>query len=153
MRRLKKEAVPSLLKWTKNIEPKQQHLTSERPRNSRAEQEEKTDTSSEAETEMCNEGLNTISRKVQTVSQENCPLHNDLPCKHRFSVSHLRSKCMYSMKKEENFFNQFTGFSSYTDLSNVLNFVLPDLDRKRLVYWWTYQAKASYIKTEKLFND
>ena len=64
LRRLKKEAVPSLFKWTKNIEPKQQHLTSEKLSNSRAEQEEETDTSSEAETEICNEGLNTISRKV-----------------------------------------------------------------------------------------
>ena len=91
MKRLKKEAVPSLFKWTRNIEPKQQHLTSEKLRNSRAEQEEETDTSSEVEAEMCN---------VQTVSQENCPLHVDLPCKHRFSVSHLRSKCMYSMKRK-----------------------------------------------------
>ena len=153
MRRLKKEAVPSLFKWTKHIEPKQQHLTSEKLRNSRAEQEEETDKSSEAETEMCNEGLSTISRKVQTFSQENYPLHNDLACKHRFSVSHLRSKCMYSMKKEVNFFNHFTGFSSYTNFSNVLNSVLPDLDRKRLVYWGTSQAKASYINTEKLFTD
>ena len=55
---------------------------------------------------------------------------------------------MYSMK--DKFFNHFTGFSSYTDCSNVLNFVLPDLDRKRLVYWGTSQAKASYSNTEKL---
>ena len=57
------------------------------------------------------------------------------------------------MKKEVNFFNHFTGFSSYTNFSNVLNSVLPDLDRKRLVYWGTSQAKASYINTEKLFTD
>ena len=60
---------------------------------------------------------------------------------------------MYAMKKEDNVFNHFTGFSSYTDFSNVLHFVLPDLDRKHLVYWRTSQAKASFINTEKLFND
>ena len=36
---------------------------------------------------------------------------------------------------------------------NVLLFILPELDRTRLVYWNTKQAKESYIDTEKLFNS
>ena len=101
---------------------------------------------------MRTEGLNAISRKMETVFQERCYLNVDSPCNHRFSVDHLKSKCIYSVKKEEKIFTHFTGFNSYSDFKNVLEFVLPDLDRKRLVYWGTSQAKASFVDIEKLFN-
>ena len=57
------------------------------------------------------------------------------------------------MKKKDEFLNHFTGFGSHTDFNKVLNFIFPDLDRKRLVYLRSSQAKASYINTEKLFTD
>ena len=60
-------------------------------------------------------------------------------------MGHPKSKCINSVKKEEKIFTHFTGFNSYSDFKNVLEFVLPNLDRKRFVYWGAAQAKASFL--------
>ena len=57
-----------------------------------------------------------------------------IPCSHKFSVAHLLSKCT-TPKIEEKLFTHFTGFSSHGEFMNTLQFVLPNLDRKLLIYW------------------
>ena len=75
-----------------------------------------------------------------------------LPCRHRFSVSHIVSKCTTD-KKERKYFNHFTGFNSYSYFNNSLLFLLPGLDRRQITYWGTKLAQESYINTEKLFDS
>lgn len=43
--------------------------------------------------------------------------------------------------------------NSYVDFMNVLKFLLPDLDRKKLIYWDSEAGKSSVIDTEKLFDE
>lgn len=44
-------------------------------------------------------------------------------------------------------------FTRYIDFKNTLLFLLPGLDRKRLVYWNSKKAKSRVIDTEKLFDE
>ena len=60
--------------------------------------------------------------------------HLQIPCSHEFSVVHLRLKCM-TPKKEENMLTHFTVFNSHGEFMNKLQFLLPNLDRKLLIYW------------------
>ena len=63
----------------------------------------------------------------------------------------LLSKCTTLSK--EKLFTHFTGFNSYVDLMNTLKFLLPNLDRKNLIYWDSEAGKSSVIDTEKLFEE
>ena len=49
-------------------------------------------------------------------------------------------------------FTHFTGFSSHGELINILQFLLPNLDRKQLIYWDSEARKNSVIDTERLFD-
>ena len=74
-----------------------------------------------------------------------------IPCLHSFSVYHLLSKCT-TLSKEEKLFTHLTGFNSYVDF-NTLKLLLPNLDRKNLIYWDSEAGKSSVIDTEKLFEE
>ena len=94
---------------------------------SRTEEEEATDTASEGEGDMAvstRTGEELISRKTQTYEDDICSKldeHLRIPCLHKFSVSHLLSKCT-TPKKEARFFTHFTGFNSHGEFVNTCNF-------------------------------
>ena len=121
------------------------------------EKEEATDTASEGEGNMMDansSGKELFSRKTQTFEDDICSKLDDysrIPCLHSFSVSHLLSKCI-TPRKEEKLFSQFTGFNSHGEFMNTLQFVLPNLDRKILIYWDTATRKNSIIDTETMFG-
>lgn len=149
--------VPSIFQWTKNVS--HQRSTSVM---------EKLDTITKASTDpdmslekdvdlLCSQQAKFVHRSTQTSESNSCcatdgaSANGSASCSHRFSVSHLRSKCT-SRKKEVKLFTHFTGFNSYEDFDNSLQFVLPGLDRTRLIYWQTKQRISSTIDTEKLFE-
>ena len=123
----------------------------------RIEKEEATDTASEGEGDMMDAnspGKELISRKKQTFEDDICSKLDDysrIPCLHSFSVSHLLSKCI-TPRKEEKLFTHFTGFNSHGEFTNTLQFVLPNLGRKILIYWDTATRKNSIIDTETMFG-
>ena len=113
----------------------------------RAEEEEETDTASEGEGDVVtntNSDISLVSRKTQTFEDDMCTTSDDherIPCSQKFSVAHLLS-----------LFTHFTGFSSHGEFMNTLQFVLPNLDRKLLIYWDSEARKNSVIDTERLFD-
>ena len=124
---------------------------------SRIEQNEATDTASEGEgDELRVSGLTLTSQKTQTYEDDFCDDSIDIsfrvPCLHRFSLSHLLSKST-TPSKEEKMFSHFTGFDSYAGFMDTLKFILPNLDRKLLIYWDSTAGKSSVIDTEKLFEE
>ena len=64
----------------------------------------------------------------------------------------MLSKCT-TPQKEEKLFTHFTGFNSHGEFINTLLFLLPNLDRKMLIYWDTATRKSNVIDTEKLFEE
>ena len=56
-------------------------------------------------------------------------------------------------KKEEKLFTHFTGFNSDGEFLNTLQFLLPNLDRKVLIYWDIATRKFNVIDLQKLFED
>ena len=124
---------------------------------SMTEEEEATDTASEGEGDISvsiRTGQQLISRKKQTFEDDICSKLDDslrIPCSHKFSVSHLLSKCT-TPKKEEKLFTHFTGFNSHIEFMNTLQFLLPNLNRKMLIYWDTATRKCNIIDTEKVFE-
>ena len=74
-----------------------------------------------------------------------------IPCIHKFSVSHLLSTCT-TPEKEDKLFTHFTGFNSHDEFMNTLQFLLPNLDRKNLIYWDTATRKSVVVDTEKLLE-
>ena len=156
-RRLKRNVVPSIFAWTKNLPERSERTAAKKLEDYRTEQDEATDTASEGEgDELIVSGQALTSRKTQTFEDDFC---NDLQdeshrisCSHKFSVSHLLSKCT-TPNKEEKLFTHFTGLNSYVDFMGTLQFVLPGLDRKQLIYWDSEAGKSSFIDTEKLFED
>jgi len=157
---LKVDAVPSIFSWNKDKQDKVQPVKRsavEKLNQSRAEEEEATDTASEGEGDAAvstRTGEELISRKTQTYEDDICSKLDEnlrIPCLHKFSVSHLLSKCT-TLKKEDKFFTHFTGFNSHGEFMNTLQFLLPNLDRKMLIYWDTATRKSIVIDTEKLFE-
>ena len=67
-------------------------------------------------------------------------------------MSHLLSKCT-TKSKESKLFTHFAGFNSHEEFMNSLRFVLPGLDRGRLIYWDTKAGRSTTIDTEKLFDE
>ena len=112
------------------------------------EEEEATDTASEGESVMAvftRTGKELIYRKIQTYKDDICSKLDEnrrIPCIHKFSVSHLLSKCT-TPKKENKLFKQFTGFNSHDEFMNTLQFLLPNLDRKKSDLLGYYDKKIS----------
>lgn len=77
--------------------------------------------------------------------------HWRIPCSHKFSIGHLLSKCT-TPKKEEKLFTHFTGFNSHGEFMNTLQFLLPNLDRKLLIYWDSEARQTTVIDTETMFD-
>ena len=157
-RRLKRDVVPSIFAWSEESPETVARSAVEKLNTSRQEEEEATDTASEGEGEetFTPSGLTLTSRKTQTQEDDFCDEITDIshriPCLHSFSVYHLLSKCT-TLAKEEKLFTHFTGFNSYVDFMNVLKFLLPNLDRKNLIYWGSEAGKSSVIDIEKLFDE
>ena len=57
------------------------------------------------------------------------------------------------LSKEEKLCTHFTGFNSYVDFMNLLKFLLPNLERKKLIYWDIEAGKSSVIEMEKLLDE
>ena len=155
---LKDDAVPSIFVWTKKtFQSTKRSSVLEKLEARRIEKEEAADTASEGEGDMIDansSGKELISRKTQTFEDDICSKLDDfsrIPCLHSFSVSHLLSKCI-TPSKEEKLFTHFTGFNSHGEFMNNLQFVLPNLDRKILIYWDTATRKNSIIDTETMFG-
>ena len=116
----------------------------------RTEEEKATDAASEGEGVMAfstRTGEELISRNTETYEDDICSTLDEnrrIPCIHKFSVSHLLSKST-TPKTEDKLFTHFTGFNSHDEFMNTLQFLLPNLDRKNLIYWDT-------VDTEKLFE-
>ncbi|XP_058946272.2 uncharacterized protein [Pocillopora verrucosa] len=156
-RRLKRDVVPSIFAWSEESPETVARSAVEKLNTSRQEEEEATDTASEGEGEetFTLSGLTLTSRKTQTQEDDSCDEITDIshriPCLHSVSVYHLLSKCT-TLAKEE-LFTHFTGFNSYVDFMNVLKFLLPNLDRKNLIYRGSEAGKSSVIDIEKLFDE
>ena len=157
-RRLKHEAVSSIFAWSEESPGTVARSAVEKLNTSRQEEEEATDMASEGEGEetFTLSGLTLTSHKTQMQEDVFCDEITDIshriPCLHSFSVYHLLSKCI-SLTKEEKLFIHFAGFNSYVDFMNVLKFLLPNLDRKNLIYWGSKAGKSSMIDIEKLFDE
>ena len=61
------------------------------------------------------------------------------------------SKCTTSAK-EKKYLQHYTCFKSYQQFREILDFVLPDQDRKNIIYWNTAVAKANLVDTNLLFG-
>ena len=159
-KRLKDDAVPSIFAWNKDkCQSKKRCSVTEKLDAIRTEEDEATDTASEGEgnvvTSSSGKDLGLISRKTQTFEDDMCTTSDDhwrIPCLHKFSVAHLLSKCT-TPKKEEKLFTHFTGFNSHGEFMNTLQFLLPNLDRKLLIYWDSEARKNSVTDTETMFDD
>ena len=156
-KQLKTGVVPSIFAWNKDKVVQKRRSVTEKLEAIRAEEEEETDTASEGEGDVVtntNSDISLVSRKSQTFEDDMCTTSDDyerIPCSHKFSVAHLLSKCT-TPKIEEKLFTHFTGFSSHGEFMNTLQFVLPNLDRKLLIYWDSEARKNSVIDTERLFD-
>jgi len=64
----------------------------------------------------------------------------------------LLSKCT-TPKKEELLITHFTELNSDGEFINTLQFLLPNLGRKMLIYWDSKAGKSSVIDTETMFQD
>ena len=60
-------------------------------------------------------------------------------------------KCIAS-RKEENLLTHFTGFNFHGEFVNKLQFLLPNLDRKLLIYWDSGARKYTAIAMEAMFD-
>jgi len=156
-KRLKCTVVPTLFKWTKSAADNSSEDAT-RPgvkklEACRLEEEEETDTASEGEGDaLYSLRPQILSRKTQTYKEDCCDEIGPLPCSHKFSVSHLLSKCV-TKKKEEKLFKHFTGFDSYKIFSTTLEFLLPSLDRHNMIYWGTAKAMERLFDTGKFFDE
>ena len=97
-------------------------------------------------------GSELISRKIKTCEDDICSQLDDCIRSHRFSLSHLLSKCTMP-KKEELLITHFTEFNSHGEFINTLQFLLPNLGREMLIYWNSKAGKSSVIDTETMFQD
>ena len=149
-KRLKDGAVPSIFAWNKDKNQyKKRRSVTEKLEAIRTEEDEATDTASEGKgdpvTNSSEKDLGLVSRKAQTFEDDMYISSDDhwrIPCSHKFSVAHLLSKCT-TPTKEEKLFTQFTGFNIYGEFMNAFQLLLPNLDRKLLIYWDS-EAKKKY---------
>ena len=158
VKRLKATAVPSRFKWTTSSCEQQEEVEQARQalkklESCRVQAEEATDTASEGKVTFCFlKSLSCSSRKSQTFGEDCDDEVDRLPCLHAFSLGHLVSKCV-TKKKEEKLFTNFTGFSSKQRFIETLNFLLPNQDRTKLVYWGTQEAARRSIDMENILDD
>ena len=109
----------------------------------------------------CAGKCNNNSEKRQDLSFHRLPLENTKLLQvwitkmkrdpRHFSVT-MHTKICSEHFKEEDFIEPEAKTRRLNYKKGVL-LILPELDRTRLVYWNTEQAKESYIDTEKLFNS
>ena len=158
-KRLKDGAVPSIFAWNKDKNQyKKRRSVTEKLEAIRTEEDEATDTASERKgdpvTNSSEKNLGLVSRKAQTFEDDMYNLSDDrwrIPCSHKFSVAHLLSKCT-TPTKEEKLFTQFTGFNIYGEFMNAFQLLLPNLDRKLLIYWDSEAKKNTVIDTKTMFD-
>ena len=139
-KRLKADAVPSIFSWNEDkqetVQPVKRSAL-EKLNQWRTEEEKATDTASEGVMAVSTRtGEELIFRKTQTYEDDICSKSDEnrgIPCIHKFSVSHLLSKST-TPKTEDKLFTHFTGFNSHDEFMNTLQFLLPNLDRKNLIY-------------------
>lgn len=74
------------------------------------------------------------------------------PCSHRFGIAVLNEFCD-SKNKELKYFKHLSGFNSYAKFKTVLEFIVPDLDRKHIVYWSTKKGKEQKVDTSSVFDS
>ena len=147
--RLKSTSVPSRFEWTTAMcdgeEDKVGRPALEKLEACRLHDDEATDTASEGEGDVLFPGEpRLLSRKTQTVNEDCDDEVDNFPCMHAFSFSHLISECT-TAKKHRKLFTHFTGFSSEQRCLETLNILLPNLDRKNLVYWGTKKQVIGYL--------
>ena len=143
-KRLKDDACPSVFSWTKKVQEralpaKRAKLDEER----RKLEEEETETASEEEGYFETVDKQRVNRGIQVNLEVECP--------HTMSLRILKSKCT-TQKIEIELFSHYTGFRSYSQFMEFLEFVLPGQKRSKLVYWGTARAKANIIDTALLFG-
>ena len=63
----------------------------------------------------------------------------------------MLSKCT-TPTKEEKLFTQFTEFNIYGEFMNAFQFLLPNLDRKLLIYWDSEAKKNTVVDTDTMFD-
>ena len=150
-RRLKKGAIPSLFSWTKRNETQ----TAERSLPVKRKKIEELNALMEAElTETASEGEglyetndnpSLLSRSTQTSIE--------LPCDHKFSLNVLK-ELANTKEKEMKYMKHYTGFSSFEKFHAVLNFVVPDGNRRNIIYWKSKAGKGKAIDyTSELFDS
>ena len=119
--------VPSIFRWTKNVSHQRSTSVIEKL-DSFTRASASADTSSDKDLDLCSQQAKFVSRETQTSesSLRVCCANGSTLCSHRFSVSHLRSKCT-SRNKEVKLFTHFTGFNSYEEFDNSLQLFCLDL--------------------------
>lgn len=143
-KRLKDDACPSVFSWTEKVQEralpaKRAKLDEQR----RKLEEEETETASEGEGYFETVDKQRVNRGIQVNLEVECP--------HTMSLRILKSKCT-TQKIEIELFSHYTGFRSYSQFMEFLEFVLPGQKRSKLVYWGTARAKANIIDTALLFG-
>ncbi|KXJ29340.1 uncharacterized protein LOC110249334 [Exaiptasia diaphana] len=145
-RRLQAEAIPSVFAWSKQVVArpfikKKRRLEEERE----LALAEQTETASEGEETLEVESKkNRVSRGIQ--------VDRDTPCLHRFSLETLLEMAD-TTKKKTDYISHLTGFKSYERFMEVLEFVLPGLDRSKIIYCDTVAASETQIDMSVLFDS
>ena len=139
-------ACPSLFSWSK-INP-ERSLPQKRKEIEELNSilgSELTDTASEGERKFdLTDEEEFVSRATQVIVE--------IPCDRRFSVRVLLDPAD-TQAREDDYFNHLTGFNTYMKFQGVLRFVLPEGERKNIVYWNTKASKNKRIDTSLLFDS
>ena len=118
-RRLKPNVCPSVFDWTK--EAPHRLLP-----NKRARIQEDQERLTREETETASGGEGDYEEGQGGVTSRAIQVDVELICNHRFSVAILRSFCTADTKEKKHFM-LYTGFKSYSQFQEILEFVLPGL--------------------------
>ena len=120
-------------------------------------EEEATDTASEGEG-----GMAVSTRTGEELTSQKTQTYEDGIC--RKLDEHLRFpvyiNCLHStyfqsvqpQRKKTNCSHILLDFNSHGEFMNTLQFLLPNVDRKMLIYWDNATRKSIVIDTEKLFE-
>ena len=119
--------------------------------NKRARIQEDQERLTREETETASGGEGDYEEGQGGVTSRAIQVDVELICNHRFSVAILRSFCTTDTK-EKKYFMLYTGFKSYSQFQETLEFVLPGLNRNNLIYWESNLAKKQKIDTRVLFG-
>ncbi len=103
------------------------------------------------ETETASEGEGYFEKVDEQRVNRGNQVNLEVECSQRMSVNLLNAKCT-TPKQEIKLYSHFTGFRNYCQFKEFLEFVLPGLNRSKLVYWGTARAKSNLIDTTLLFS-